>query len=195
MRISIVDDRLEDRNALQRELDSALREKGYSVETIDLYSSGEEFLSGFKKGKYDLIFFDIYMDGINGIEAIKEIRRSNDKLYTEFVSKAIELNVVKADNDLYYLEPLWKDILSKNQLYYKNVGDVRVDSNLIEDVLKLEVEKRNTINSKLPAVMNWLYELITAQIEPAMLEEEAQYIKQVTEFMKANHELQNGEDK
>ena len=43
--------------------------------------------------------------------------------------------------------------------------------------------------------MNWLYELITAQIEPAMLEEEAQYIKQVTEFMKANHELQNGEDK
>ena len=116
-------------------------------------------------------------------------------LYTEFVSKAIDLTVIKADNDLYYLEPLWKDILSKNQLYYKNVSDVRVDSNLIEDVLKLEVERRNTINSKLPAVMNWLYELITAQIEPAMLEEEAQYIKQVTEFMKANHELQNGEDK
>ena len=73
MRVSIVDDRLEDRTALQRELDSALREKGYSVETIDLYSSGEEFLSGFKKGKYDLIFFFFFLDGINGIEAAAEV--------------------------------------------------------------------------------------------------------------------------
>ena len=104
MRISIVDDRLEDRNALQRELDSALREKGYSVETIDLYSSGEEFLSGFKKGKYDLIFFDIYMEGINGIEAAAEVRKEDKSVRLIFVTTsndfAAESYSLRAD---YYL--------------------------------------------------------------------------------------------
>ena len=114
MRVSIVDDRLEDRTALQRELDSALREKGYSVDTIDLYSSGEEFLSGFKKGKYDLIFFDIYMDGINGIEAAAEVRKEDKSVRLIFVTTsndfAAESYSLRAD--YYLLKPfVHEDIL------------------------------------------------------------------------------------
>jgi len=54
----------------------------------------------------------------------------------------------------------------------------------------LRFEKRNTVNSNKPYVLNWLHDLINTQIEPAMLQEETDFIKQVTEFMKTNHELQ-----
>ena len=104
------------------------------------------------------------------------------------------LTIEQADNGLYYLEPMWRSILNDNQLNLKGVTDVKAGWSDIYDILRLEVEKRNVINSKKPAVINWLYEIITAQVEPAMLAEETDYIKQVTEFMKANHENQRFED-
>jgi DNA-binding LytR/AlgR family response regulator len=114
MRVSIVDDRQDDLTALSRELDSALREKGYSVETIDLFTSGEEFLSGYEKGKYDLIFFDIYMDGINGIEAAAEVRKEDRSVRLVFVTTsndfAAESYSLRAD--YYLLKPfVHEDIL------------------------------------------------------------------------------------
>lgn len=114
MRAAIVDDREDDRTVLSRELDSSLREKGYSVEAIDLYSSGEEFLSVFKKGKYDLIFFDIYMEGINGIEAAAEVRKEDRNVRVIFVTTsndfAAESYSLRAD--YYLLKPFeHEDIL------------------------------------------------------------------------------------
>ena len=111
-------------------------------------------------------------------------------LYTEFVTKAMDLTIEQADNGLFYLEPMWRSILNDNQLNIKDISDASAGWSDICDILRLEVEKRNTINSKKPDVINWLYDLITAQVEPAMLAEETDYIKQVTEFMKANHESQ-----
>ena len=40
---------------------------------IDLYSSGEEFLDSFKPHEYQIIFINIYMNGITGIQTAKEI--------------------------------------------------------------------------------------------------------------------------
>ena len=60
----------------------------------------------------------------------------------------------------------------------------------VEDILKLEVEKRNAENSKKEVVIDWLYDVITTTVEPAMLAEETDYIKQVVEFMRANHEAE-----
>ena len=111
-------------------------------------------------------------------------------LYTEYINKAINLTVTEADNGLFYLEPLWRNILYDNNMNIRIISDTKTDWNRIYDVLKLEVEKRNTINSKTPAVVDWLYNIIIAQIEPAILEEETDYIKQMTEFMRANHELE-----
>ena len=111
-------------------------------------------------------------------------------LYTEFINKAIDLTICEADNGLFYLEPLWRNILYDNKFNVTDISDAVTDWAGIFDVLKLEVEKRNIINSKKPAVINWLYEVISAQIEPAMLQEETDFVKQVTEFMKTNHESQ-----
>lgn len=49
----------------------------------EIFKSGEALLSSFYMGKYDLIFMDIYMEGMQGIEAVRAIRE-------------IDLNVVVA---------------------------------------------------------------------------------------------------
>lgn len=109
-------------------------------------------------------------------------------LYSEFINKAKDLTIEQADNGLFYLEPMWRNILFENKMSLKAISNAKTDWNDIASVLKLEVEKRNTINSKKPIVIDWLFELITAQIEPAMLQEETDFIKAVTDFTKANHE-------
>lgn len=104
MRAAVVDDRKDDRMILCRELDTALQELGYSVETIDLFADGEEFLEAFEKGRYDLIFLDIYMDGINGIQTAAQIRRTDKEVRLIFVTTsndfAAESYALRAD---YYL--------------------------------------------------------------------------------------------
>lgn len=115
-------------------------------------------------------------------------------LYTDFIYKAMDLTIEQADNGLYYLEPLWRNILYDNQMDVVNISDADADWGGVLDVLNLEVTKRNTINSKKPDVLNWLYDLITSQVEPAMLEEENDYLKNVIEYMKTNHEIQKTDE-
>ena len=110
---------------------------------------------------------------------------------SEFIYKAVDITIEQADNGLYYLNPLWRFILEDNQLYLSDVSDGETDINGIEDVLKLEVEKRNTINSLKPYVTEWIYNLITASIEPAVLQEETDYIKNLAKYLKENKEAQD----
>ncbi|MDO5475971.1 MAG: LytTR family DNA-binding domain-containing protein [Eubacteriales bacterium] len=115
MRAAIVDDRADDRATLFRELDSVLRERGYAVDAIDLFEGGEEFLASFEKGRYDLIFFDIYMEGMNGIQAAAEVRKSDRNVRLIFVTTsndfAAESYSLRAD--YYLLKPFVHDDIVK----------------------------------------------------------------------------------
>ena len=110
-------------------------------------------------------------------------------LNDSFIKKSMDLTITQADNDLWYLEPLWKQIILNEGL---SVGKTASWSEL-EDILKLEVEKRNVVNSRSPYVLNWLYNIISTQIEPTITQEETDYIKAVTEYMKFKHEKQEKE--
>ena len=112
-------------------------------------------------------------------------------LYSEFINDAINLTITQSDNGLYYLEPMWRIILIENDLRFDDVTDYEIDADIVKDALQLEVEKRNAINSNSPFIINWLFNIIAEQIEPAILSEETDYIKQVIEFMKANHSNSN----
>jgi len=109
-------------------------------------------------------------------------------LYVEYINKATELTIVQADNGLYYLEPLWRNILYDNQMDYNIISDAVTDWGAILDVLKLEVEKRNTINSLSPYIHNWIHDIITATVEPVIMQEETDYLKNLTEYLKAAKE-------
>lgn len=115
-------------------------------------------------------------------------------LYTEFINKAFAETIVEADNGLFYLEPLWQNILNDSQLNIKNISDVKTDWNSVFDILKLEVEKRNTISSIKPYILNWVNDIISSTIEPAVLAEETDYLKNLTEYLKTNKDAQKDKE-
>lgn len=116
-------------------------------------------------------------------------------LHTEFIIKACNVCIEQADNGLYYLNPMWRFILQDNQLNTFDISDKDIDDDEIEDVLKLEVEKRNTENSLKPYIVEWIHNIITASVEPTILQEETDYLKNLTEYLKANKEAQLKEEK
>ena len=111
-------------------------------------------------------------------------------LYSKFIYHAEQKTIKQLDNGTWYLEPEWKDVICREiESNLDNIEDnFLTDWWDIENVLRLEVDKRNAQNNKKNDVINWLYDLITATVEPAMLEEESDFIRNVTEYMKSNHD-------
>ena len=89
MRIAIVDDITSIHQELTDILTDFFREHNCSFE-IDAYNSGEEFLSSFHAHVYDLIFLDIYMDGMEGTEVAWNIREKDSKVLLIFLTSSME---------------------------------------------------------------------------------------------------------
>lgn len=67
-----------------------------------VFSNGEEFLREFEHGAYDLIFMDIYMSGMSGVETVTAIRKVDEDVFIAFVTSSLDhtlegyrLNVMK----------------------------------------------------------------------------------------------------
>lgn len=101
-------------------------------------------------------------------------------LFSIYINKVYEVTITKAENGLYYLEPTWQKIIEDNELSIDQISDIKTkfDLNDLYEVLKLQVKKLNTINSKKPAIIDWLYDTIMTQVEPTMLQTETDYMKQ-----------------
>jgi two-component system response regulator AtoC len=67
MRIAVVDDEV----IVQKRLQQALAKEGHSVST---FSSGEEFLPELPASPFDLVFLDVILPGLNGMEVLKKIK-------------------------------------------------------------------------------------------------------------------------
>lgn len=108
MKVAVIDDLSECRNEIQDSLHRFFAEH-YADEilTIEDFSSGEAFLSTFRKDTFDLIFIDQYMDGLSGIDTAWKIRQSDELVSLVFVTTsrdhAIDSYQVKAGG--YLLKP------------------------------------------------------------------------------------------
>ncbi|MEG1971846.1 MAG: response regulator, partial [Oscillospiraceae bacterium] len=71
MRIAIVDDLEEDREELQTMLEQYCEKQGFLTQ-YDIYTSAEELLADFTPQKFDILFLDIYMTGMTGMEAARQ---------------------------------------------------------------------------------------------------------------------------
>ena len=113
-------------------------------------------------------------------------------LYSDYISKAKELTIsYNEEAVVYYLEPDWQTILYENNMSdLESIPDIHIEGWYdLEDVLKLEVEKRNAISSKKNLVYDWLYSLITSTIDPAMIEEETNLVQSMIELSRTKNEL------
>lgn len=81
LKIAICEDTASDRELLLRTVRSI--EKSAEV---TLYESGEEFLNAWKSGCFDVVFMDIYMGGITGVDVVQHIRKSDTHVIVVFTT-------------------------------------------------------------------------------------------------------------
>lgn len=107
MKIAVVDDIKEERENMAQMAKVCFSANGYSEAETEQFSCGEAFLEKFYTGKYDVIFLDIFMGGINGIKTAEKIRQKDCAVKIIFVTTsndfASESYFVKADG--YLLKP------------------------------------------------------------------------------------------
>ena len=54
------------------------------------FASSEELLEAFRPGGFDLLLMDIYMDGMTGVEAVREIREMDESIPIAFATTSTE---------------------------------------------------------------------------------------------------------
>jgi DNA-binding LytR/AlgR family response regulator len=81
LRIALCEDTVAEANLLIRQIKST----GISS-LIKYFKSGEDFIAAFERGSFDLIFLDVYMDAVNGVEVAEEVRRTDSQVVIVFTT-------------------------------------------------------------------------------------------------------------
>ena len=79
---------------------------------IDVANNGKEAVSAFQKKKFDLIFMDIQMPEMDGMEATAAIRALESKSETHTPIVAVTANAIKGDRER-FLAAAMDDYVSK----------------------------------------------------------------------------------
>lgn len=104
MYIAVVDD-----EKVIREDICELIEKQRPESSVEAFSTGEELLAS--EGRFDIVFLDIQMDGMNGIEAARSLRERQEETVLIFIT-GIKEYVFDA-LDLYAFQYLLKPLNEK----------------------------------------------------------------------------------
>ena len=119
MKIAIVDDNEDDRKRLQEEITKICDNKSRKDFEITEFFSGEDFINLIEKNEnkkyFDIVFLDIYMNGITGIETAKKLRETDNQSKIIFITTsnefASESYEVKAYD--YLIKPFSKERILK----------------------------------------------------------------------------------
>ena len=89
MRIAIVDDLAAERALLKDRLEQQLQRRNIQADILE-YESGEEFLEAVRKAPFTAAFLDIYMNGMTGMEAAKELRKTDTDCLLVFTTTSTD---------------------------------------------------------------------------------------------------------
>ena len=105
MRIAIVDDVAADREHLAADVVRWAERQGMPLdEPPTQLESGEVLLESFVPGQYGVIFLDIYMDGIDGMEVARRIRAQDTDCRLVFITNSSDFAVESYEvNSSWYL--------------------------------------------------------------------------------------------
>lgn len=89
MRIAIVNDMAEKSEKMETALKSLGKELALELE-VTYFSSGEAFLAAFESGSFDIVFMDIYMNGISVTETAARMREKDCRCVLIFLTTSME---------------------------------------------------------------------------------------------------------
>ena len=85
VRIAICEDNANDAQEIRTYLEEHFEQNGFAGDIVT-YKSGEALLATFSPKAYDIIFLDIYFDGISGVEAARKIRDADPDCTLVFIT-------------------------------------------------------------------------------------------------------------
>ena len=89
MKIALVDDMTDIRNEMRQILKDFSSDNHVTFE-IDEFNSGEDLLSDYTAYTYDIIFMDVYMDSMTGIETAQKLRQNDCRTIIIFLTSSEE---------------------------------------------------------------------------------------------------------
>ena len=96
IKAAICEDSELDRDILKEIISFLLTDRGLEY-NINSYASGRELVSGYKNHPSDIIFLDILMDDINGIETGRLIREMDDKVEIVYCTSSKDFAIAAYD--------------------------------------------------------------------------------------------------
>ena len=128
MKISIIDDELAERQKL-RDFTTRYIEENNINALIKTFNSGEKFLSNPDALQSDIVFLDVFMNGMNGMEVATKLREVNQRCLIIFVTSseafAVESFNVRAFH--YLVKPLSYELFMNvfNLIYKSMAQDIK----------------------------------------------------------------------
>ncbi len=99
MKIALIEDEQKEIEHLSQLLDEGFRNSGIKIDCLDYFKSGESFLGAWHAEMYDVIFLDMYMEEILGIDVARKIREADNDVKlifcttsNEFASESYSVN-------------------------------------------------------------------------------------------------------
>lgn len=109
LRVAICEDQKEDSNLLQH----YIKESGFNVKCVT-FKNGEDFYAKFKPGLFHLVFLDIYMRNLSGIDIARKIREVDNYVMLAFTtaSRDYALEAQRHRSLLYIEKPVSQEMVT-----------------------------------------------------------------------------------
>jgi len=88
---------VDDERAIQTTLRGVLEDEGYRVTAV---GSGEQALARLQDDTPDIIFLDIWMPGIDGLDTLAEMKRLRPELHALYMGRAAVRGSDTAGNEI-----------------------------------------------------------------------------------------------
>lgn len=151
LKILVVDDEVEYQNVYKM----ILEDEGYLVETA---SSGREVLEILREEEFNLVLADLIMDGMNGIELLKEIKKDYEEteviIVTGYGSIESAVEAIKQGAFSYFIKDHEPEELILEIGKVKNIFQLKLENKNLKKEIKAENYLITTQNERFKEIMN-----------------------------------------